>query len=190
MEYDAFTGGIEPGGLRSKNDIRILICYILQSVNAPLSGEDIIAVLQKHNLVNYFEASDAISSLVKHGNIKQEGESYVLCETGREIAESLDTSLPLSVRDKVLEAAFKLLARAKNERDNKVEIKETEGGYKVTCHISDGQSDMMTLSLRVPDERQAKLVKECFYADPTRVYELMLAALSGDKEMQKSLFED
>ncbi len=42
MEYDAFTGGVAPGGLRSKSDIRILICYMLKSVNAPLSGDDII----------------------------------------------------------------------------------------------------------------------------------------------------
>ena len=38
MEYDAFTGGVAPGGLRSKSDIRILICYMLKSVNAPLTG--------------------------------------------------------------------------------------------------------------------------------------------------------
>ena len=31
MEYDAFTGGVAPGGLRSKSDIRILICYMLKS---------------------------------------------------------------------------------------------------------------------------------------------------------------
>ena len=37
MEFDAFTGGIEPGGLRSKDEIRILICYLLTSVSAPLS---------------------------------------------------------------------------------------------------------------------------------------------------------
>ena len=50
MEYDAFTGGVAPGGLRSKSDIRILICYMLKSVNAPLSGDDIIKVLQKNPL--------------------------------------------------------------------------------------------------------------------------------------------
>ena len=37
MEFDAFNAGIEPGGLRSKNDIRILICYMLCGAGAPLS---------------------------------------------------------------------------------------------------------------------------------------------------------
>ena len=29
MKFDAFSAGITPGGLRSKNDIKLLICYIL-----------------------------------------------------------------------------------------------------------------------------------------------------------------
>ena len=39
MEYDAFIGGIEPGGLRNKNEIRILLCYLVNSIGAPLSRE-------------------------------------------------------------------------------------------------------------------------------------------------------
>lgn len=54
MEFEAFTGGVAPGGLRSKSDIRILICYILKSVGAPLSGEDIIRILQEKSLANYY----------------------------------------------------------------------------------------------------------------------------------------
>ena len=38
MAYDAFTGGVEPGGLRSKDEIRILLCYLLASVPAPFPG--------------------------------------------------------------------------------------------------------------------------------------------------------
>ena len=47
MEYDAFTGGVAPGGLRSKSDIRILICYMLKSVNAPLSGDPLRITLRR-----------------------------------------------------------------------------------------------------------------------------------------------
>ena len=55
MEFDAFTAGIEPGGLRTKNDIRIMVCYILNSVKAPLSKENILNILQEKGLANYFE---------------------------------------------------------------------------------------------------------------------------------------
>ena len=47
----------------NQNDIRILLCYILSSVNAPLSGQDLSEILQRKALANYFEAGDALAAL-------------------------------------------------------------------------------------------------------------------------------
>ena len=52
MRRDAFTGGVDPGGLWVQNDIRILICYILDSVQAPLSQEDLSRIVQGRGLAN------------------------------------------------------------------------------------------------------------------------------------------
>lgn len=191
MRRDAFTGGVEPGGLWNKNDIRILICYILASVNAPLSGEDISRILQGKALANYFEASDALAALEKLGNVERDGSGcYAVTKTGREIADSLDATLPLSVRDKALEAAVTLLADARAERENRVDIAETEKGYRVDCHISGGEMELMSISLYVPDEAQAEMVKRNFHRDPAGVYKLLLSSLTGDTAFAKSFFEE
>lgn len=191
MRRDAFTGGVEPGGLWNKNDIRILICYILASVNAPLSGEDISRILQGKALANYFEASDALAALEKLGNVERDGFGcYTVTKTGREIADSLDATLPLSVRDKALEAAVTLLADARAERENRVDIAETEKGYRVDCHISGGEMELMSISLYVPDEAQAEMVKRNFHRDPAGVYKLLLSSLTGDTAFAKSFFEE
>ena len=55
MKQDAFSAGVEPGGLWHKNDIRILLCYILASVGAPLSRQDLSRIIQEKGLANYFE---------------------------------------------------------------------------------------------------------------------------------------
>ena len=174
MEYDAFTGGVAPGGLRSKSDIRILICYMLKSVNAPLSGDDIIKVLQE-------------KSLVSLGNVtREEDNTYVLTKRGKSVADDLEQLIPSSVRDKAVAAATALLASAKMERENVATIVRTENGYNVTCHISGGEMELMSLTVYVPDLYQAREVKKNFHRDPQRVYNLMLAALTGDDEMMKS----
>lgn len=188
-EFNAFSGGIAPGGLRSQNDIRILICYLLQSVPAPLSEEDLTKILQEKSLANFFEIKDALASLITNHHIEKDaGGNMVICESGREIASNLDVTLPLSVRDKALEAAVKLLARAKNEREHKVDIIKTNAGYQVRCHISGGNLELMGISLYVPDEKQALLVKEQFFRDPGSVYTLLLAALTGEKEFSAESF--
>lgn len=188
MDFDAFTGGIAPGGLRSKSDIRILICYILKSVQAPLSGEDIINILQEKALANYFEANDALSALEALGNIRREEDgTYVLEPQGESIADNLDVLLPLSVRDKAISAALNMLANAKVERENTVTTQRLENGYNVTCHISGGDMELMKLSVYVPDLYQARVVKKNFHRDPQRVYNLLLAALTGDDELTKDI---
>lgn len=192
MRQDAFTGGVDPGGLWNQNDIRILLCYILSSVNAPLSGQDLSEILQRKALANYFEAGDALAALEQRGNVvRDEDGCYRVTEAGREIAETLDATLPLSVRDKALEAAFTLLADARSHRENRVEVAPLETGFQVTCHISGGEGmELMSISLFVPDSAQAELVKECFYRDPEQVYKLLLSSLTGDTAYARSLLED
>ena len=192
MEFDAFTGGVEPGGLRTKNQIRILICYLLSSVDAPLSRQDIIGIMQDNGLANYFEVTDALAELLGNGNITADEEHPDLLSATRQarmIAKQLDAAVPLSVRERAVSAAVNLLAAAKRERENKVEIRQTQRGYQITCHISGGDMDLMTVSLYVPDKDQAKLVKRRFYQDPENVYKVLLATLTGDAGLARDFFD-
>lgn len=189
MDKDAFTGGVDPGGLWTKNDIRILLCYILDSVDAPLSAGDISGIMQGKALANYFETGDALAGLEELGHIRSTPEGYVIAPTGREIARGLDTGLPLAVRDKALEAAVSLLARARAKRENRVETEDLTNGCRVKCTISGGGGgDLMELGLYVPDRAQARIIEEHFYEDPQGVYQLLLAALTGDKEFAREYF--
>ena len=77
MEFDAFTGGIEPGGLRSKDEIRILICYLLTSVSAPLSREDILSIMQENGFANYFEVTYFVPDEHKEGGSYEHVTGYL-----------------------------------------------------------------------------------------------------------------
>ncbi len=192
MKFDAFAGGIEPGGLRTKDEIRILICYLLTSVKTPLSKEDLVAILVENGLANYFEVTDAVAEMAGRGILTVTGEKPQMCSAGeaaRMISQQLDSELPPSVRRKALGAAVALLDRAKRERENTVEIGPTEHGFRVTCHISGGKEDLMDFSLYVPDRMQADLVKENFQRSPGTVYRMLLALVTGDREVAADLLK-
>lgn len=57
MAFDAFDEGIALGGVRSKTEVRILICYLLTTIGVPMSKENVIDALLEKGLTNYFEAS-------------------------------------------------------------------------------------------------------------------------------------
>lgn len=188
MSQNVFTGGVDPGGLWTTTDVRLLICYVLASVDAPLTEEDLCGVIQGRALANYFEAADALAALVQLGHVQPGPAGYTVTATGREVARDLDTALPLAVRDKALETALALLALGRSKREHRVEVAESEsGGFQVTCHLSGGAGlELMRLTLFVPDKAQARVVEERFYQNPSLLYRRVLATLTGDDPAEDS----
>ena len=174
---ETFTAGVGPGGLRTKNDIRVLVCYLLSSVDAPLSEADILSILQGYDLANYFEIMDVLSDLLKKGLIvRPQGQPDCVqaAPAGKEVAAQLDMTVA---------AAVNVLARARREQENRVEIKKNERGYSVTCHVSDREMDLLTFTLYAPDLYQARLIKKNFHREPGMVYRAVLAAVTGSREL-------
>jgi len=187
MNRDTFAQGIEPGGLRTSSDIKMLICYVLGTFNEPLSESHLFEALQEGGLANYFEIGQAISELSIAGNLKQISENgekcYTITDEGRRYADSVETVLPISVREKAVKTAIYLKSKTKTENENRVEIQKRENGYFVTCTVLDGNKVLMSVGILVADELQALSVKEQFLDNPSMVYGGILALLSGKKEI-------
>lgn len=60
-------------------------------------------------------------------------------------------------------------------------------GYLVKCRIPDGDGDLMTVELRVPDREQADRVRRRFLRDPVSFYMVVSALLTGDSVMLNGL---
>ncbi|MBR1779080.1 MAG: DUF4364 family protein [Clostridia bacterium] len=190
MEYDAFSAGVSLGGLRSKDDIKLLICYILSNVERSLSRSDILSALMQNNLANYFEINNAFSDLIENENIVEDPQNpnlYTVTESGQVISAQLHSSLPISIRDKALKAALNLLSKVKRETENNALICKVDSGYNLKCNISGGNIDLLSFSLYVPDKLQADFVKENFLKDPNIIYECMLALLTQDKVLAEKI---
>lgn len=183
MEFDAFDAGIELGGLRSRDDIRLLVCYLLKSIDAPMTRQMLNDAMQEDGLANFFEVGQAIEELLKTGNITadilDDEEVISVTEKGRDAAELLQTSLPRTVREKAVNSAIRLTTRAKVERENKIEVrKEDDGGYTITFTLFDRDTEMMKLSIYVVDSLQLETVKQNFINDPVKVYSSIITSLT------------
>lgn len=192
QHFDAFTAGIDPGGLRTQSEIKLLICYIISSIGSGIAKNDIVTVFQENGLANYFEVNNAFSDLIDNNNIKGKDDNpdlYILTSTGKMIATQLESSLPLSIREQALSATINLIAKVKSQNENRVEIIPENNGYKLICHISDGTIDLMSLSIFVPDILQAELVKKNFHNNPGVVYRALLALVTGHKDMLEDILK-
>lgn len=185
VEFDAFAGGIEIGGLRNMLDIKILISYILASVKTPMKRNQICDALQKTGLVNFFDANSAIDELLGNQTINEieyVGEKHLaISEQGQKSAEELENTLLPGMRDYAVKTALNIIARARSERENKVEIKKVENGYDVTFEIESLGERMLSLTLNVSDVLQAEQLKDGFLDDPGALYSDIIDRLIGMK---------
>lgn len=184
MAFDTFDEGITLGGMRSKTEIRTLICYMMKSVGKPLSKEMIVNALMEKGLANYFETSSCFDDLIRHGNIAPVEENsplYVNTENGDMIATQLEDTLAPTVKERAVECALSLLRKQQVESENKVTIEKGENGYTVNCVISGGDMDLLRFSLYVPDITQARLIRKNFYKNPDIFYSVMIAMLTRNK---------
>ena len=156
MTNDAFDEGIALGGLRSKREIKVLICYLFASVNDSLSESLVTEAIIEYELANFFEVKAAFDELLRGENLRKAGivdneQTYLLTEQGKMIASQLESTLAYSVKEKALKCAVELLAERKTARENTVEITKDENGYRVNCHVSGGDVDLLQFSLYAPD---------------------------------------
>ena len=179
--YDAFTGGVAVGGLRTKSDIRVLVCSVLKSIGAPFPRSGFGEVMQRTSLVNFFEVNDALTSLLADGLISEqtlEGEPYLtLSEGGREIADRLEGDIMRSARETAAAAAKELLARRRAAYGADTEIIRLPRGYHVRLRVMDGDTLMMETLLYAANSLQANRIADAFIADPSKPYDAILRAL-------------
>lgn len=194
MLSDGFDEGVAPGGLKDPDDIKILICYLLKSVDRPLSFENLNEILQHDGLCNYFGFANALHELLVSGHIdlvRENGEDlYKTTSLGSATAELFERRIPVSVREKAVNAAVMLLSRIKRESENRVEIAENpSGGYDVTCSVLDMGDTLMSVKLLVADRAQAESVKRRFQSNPDVVYRGVVALLTGDVSAAAKLID-
>ena len=173
---DAFSAGVTPGGLYNAEEIKILLCYMLHTVEQPIQRDQVTGIITAEGLANYFDTEEAI-----------EDRQLATTVTGAQIGESLSVRVPYTVRDRAVNAALQLLKRRAIERENKVEIQRLDAsGFEVTCIVQDQTVDLLRVTLRVTDEWQAKQIKEQFLTDPSLLYRSTLAVLTGDAALRRA----
>lgn len=180
-KFDAFSEGINPGGLRNRSEIRLLICYLLKSIDRPLSKTLLNEIMQVHSQANYFEVNQALSHLEETENIvvtKNDNEfTYTITKKGRETADRLDVDLPKTVREKAINAAISLLTLARREQENNVKIEKTDKGCYLNISLTEKKVEMLRVSIYAADNFQAEALKKKFLDNPTNLYETIINSL-------------
>lgn len=166
------------GFIHDKLDIKVLILFILRRLPGVVAQEQLREFVMSDGGVDYFDFTDCLSELVTGGSVTEEAGGYRVTDKGIEAADTVQSSLPYSVRTKV----ERLLAplQQKMRRDASIVACHTlsEVGCTVTLAMGDGQGELIRLSLVCAGEKQAETIEKNFRRDAETYYQRIAAMLS------------
>ena len=86
---------------QEKLDIKILILFILRRLPDAVTRETLTDLALSEGNAGYFEYSECLAELVDSRQVEQEGNLYKISERGARNCEIVESSLPMTVRQKM-----------------------------------------------------------------------------------------
>lgn len=172
---------VEQGGLHALGDVKALVLYILHASSEPLEREHLTEIILSDGLVDYFDFSQALQELLEEGLIDivaaDEINTFVITKVGIQTKDLYEKNIPFNVKKHALAALTKVLAKIKRDSNTHTDIAVVNGGYQVTCRLTENEKILLEYKVLVPDEMQAHIIADQFLKNPTEKYQRMMAAL-------------
>ena len=172
-------------GMSNQTDVKIFILFLLDNINYPLDYSTIHDICIQNGYVGGFDFAACFSQLKELGHILEDGEEgetyYVISPTGKMVAAELQSNLLLSIREKSLKSAMRLLSFKKRgaSMSSSVEAR-ADGKYTLCCSITEPSGNILKVELCVASRLQAEDMQKKFNKEPESVYRRLLSVLSAD----------
>lgn len=168
------------GFIHEKLDIKIFILFILRHLPDYISFEKLSDYVLVDDGFDYFEYTQCLAELVDTGLIIQKDNGYKATRKGARHAQTVESSLPYTVRTKAEKALAPLVEKMKRDALIGTSHKPLpKGGCKVELSLSDGIGEIISLSILTADEAQAIGMEKNFRENAETLYHSMIGLLSA-----------
>ena len=172
------------GFIHDMIDVKVLILFVAARANYPMSVQEIYETCYVDDCLSYFDVCTAIPEMVESGHLKLvEEEKYIIPERGREDGITTADSIAFTVRQKAEKLINRFNRQLKRSSFVKTQIIPRDNGeYSVTMTLDDEVSNLMTLELLAPNQRQAVRLGKLFERKAEAVYNLTMAELLDEED--------
>ena len=170
------------GFIHDMMDVKVLILYAVARSNYPMTSQEIYEVCYQDDCLSYFDVCTAIPEMVESGHLQEvEEQRYAITDKGRYDGELTADSIAFTVKQRTENAVARYNRQIKRSSFVKTQIVPRDNGdISVVMTLDDELSNLMTLELVAPDNRQAVRLSRLFEEKAENVYNLVMAELLDD----------
>ncbi len=172
------------GFIHDMLDVKVLILFVMSKVNYPVTIGEIYELCYQDECLSYFDVCTAVPEMVKSGHLQQlENDCYGITDKGRADGSLTEDSIAFTVKQRAENAVAKFNRQIRRSSFVKTQIIPREGGdFSVVMALDDEVSNLMTLELMAPNQRQAIRLSRLFEKKAEAVYHATMAQLLEDED--------
>ena len=175
------------GFIHDMLDVKVLNLFVASRANYPMTVQEIYETCYVDDCLSYFAVCTAIPEMVTTGHLCEPEEGkYQITDLGREDGATTADSIAFTVRQKAENLINRFNRKGRRSSFVKTQIIPRHNGeYSVTMTLDDEVSNLMTLELGAPNQRQAVRLSKMFEKKAETIYNLtMNELLSAEDERE------
>ena len=172
------------GFIHDMMDVKVLILFVAARSNYPMTTQEIYEICYQDECLSYFDVCTAIPEMVTSGHLqKVDEERYEITPKGKEDGAITEDSIAFTVRQRAENAVSRFNRQLRRNSYVKTHVIQRENGEcTVVLSLDDEQSNLMTLELVAPNQRQALRLGKSFEKKAEIIYNLTMMELLEEDE--------
>ena len=162
---------------------KVLILYILNKVNKPLSNNALLKLVISITDMNYFYFQQFLLDLIENKYIityKKEETLYEITDSGKEALELTQDIIPGIIKFRIDSNFKENLDVIKDEFSITADfIPQSEKEYSVKCKLVENNKTLFEIQVFAGSHEQAKLITENWKNNASDIYPKLLEILYG-----------
>ncbi|MGF0031768.1 DUF4364 family protein [Bariatricus sp. SGI.154] len=161
---------------------KLIILYMLNKVDFPLTNSQISEFILDEGYTTYFKLQQAISELIESGFIREESTHsrtfYHLTEDGAETIHYFKNDISSAIQEDI----NRFLNEKQYELKNEVSVKSdyyrnSNNEYSIRCQVIEQGAPLIDLTVTAPTETEAETIANNWTKKNQEIYALVMANL-------------
>ena len=172
------------GFIHDMMDVKVLILFVMARVSYPVTMQEIYELCYQDDCLSYFDVCTAIPEMVQSGHLRElENGKYEITDKGRADGALTEDSIAYTVKQLAENAVARYNRQIRRSSFIKTQIIPREGGdYSVVMSLDDEVSNLMTLELVAPNQRQAVRLGKLFEKKAEIIYNMTMTELLDEED--------
>lgn len=162
---------------------KLMLLYIIEKINMPVSNLQITELIMENNLINYFFLQKFLNELCDDNLLSSEimemKTFYTITVLGKNTLKYLDYLIPANIKYKIDTTIKTVRKKIRNETFITADfIPESENKYMVNCSVREDDFTLIDLKVAVGNRNDAKSICDNWKNHPNEIYMEIIDSLT------------